>query len=116
MSVSIRRMLWGAFAALSQFVAAGVGLTMAILQLEKRQEYRILEESRPLLDAIRQMDRDLISMISAARGYVLTDQTQFTEAHDQATRSFEKSLALAMDLAEQPRDIQVVADMRRHYL
>jgi len=116
MSVSIRRMLWGAFAALSLFVAAGVGLTMAILQLEKRQEYRILEESRPLLDAIRQMDRDLISMISAARGFVLTNETQFTEAHVQAARSFEKSMAMAMDLAEQPRDMQLVADMRRHYL
>lgn len=115
MSVSIRRMLWGAFAALALFVAAGVGVTMGILQLEKRQEYRILEESRPLLDAVRQMDRDLISMISAARGYVLTSQTQFTEAHDQAARSFEKSNVLANDLASDPRDTQIIGDMRRHY-
>ncbi|HEU4521442.1 MAG TPA: ATP-binding protein [Thermoanaerobaculia bacterium] len=108
-------MLWGAFAALAFFVAAGVAVTTAVLQLEKRQEFRVLEESRPLQEAVRQMDRDVTSMVSAARGYVLTQQTQFTESYEQAARSFEKSFVLANDLAVQPRDKQVVRDFHRHY-
>ncbi len=99
MSSSIRRMLWGAFAALALFVAAGVGVTTAVLQLEKRQEFRILEESRPLMDAVRQMDEDLLTMVSSARGFVLTEQTQFVESYDNAVRSFQKSGALTGDLA-----------------
>ena len=95
-------MLWSGFAALALFVAAGLGVTTAILQVEKRQEFRILEESRPLMEAVRQMERDIIVMVGAARGYVLTQQTQFTESYEQAARSFEKSFVMANDLAGEP--------------
>ena len=108
-------MLWGAFAALALFVAAGVGVTTAVLELEKRQEFRILEESRPLLDSVRQMDEDLLTMVSSARGYVLTGQTQFMESHDNAVRSFQKSAAMAEELGRDPRDREIIREFRRHF-
>ena len=116
MSSSIRRMLWSAFAALALFVATGVGVTTAILQSEKRTEYRILEESRPLMDAVRQMDRDLLTMVSSARGYELTEETQFIESYESAARSLEKSHAFATDIADTPRDRRLLNDFLAHYM
>ncbi|HUP48943.1 MAG TPA: ATP-binding protein [Thermoanaerobaculia bacterium] len=108
-------MLWGAFAALALFVTAGVAVTTAILQLERRQEFRILDESRPLLDAVRQMDEEMLTLVSAARGYVLTQQTQFTESYDQAARSFQKSESLARELALDPRDRDIIHEFGEHF-
>lgn len=116
MSASIRRMLWGAFAALALFLAAGVGLATAVLQLEKRQEYRILEESRPLLDAVREMDRLIQIMIGASRGYVVSQQSQFVDNYEKAASQFNASASLAMQLATHPRDQTVIGDMRRHFV
>ena len=79
MSPHIRRMLWAAFAFVAVFVAVGVGLTTAILQLEQRQEYRIVQEAGPILDAAHEMHDSLETMVAAARAYTLTSQTQFTD-------------------------------------
>ncbi|HEY3054777.1 MAG TPA: ATP-binding protein [Thermoanaerobaculia bacterium] len=115
MSNSIRRMLWAAFAALALFVAAGVGLTTAVLQLEKRQEYSVVQESRPLLDSVRLMDESIVEMISSARAYLLTHETQFTDQYATAARNFDTAASLAFQAATDPRDQQDVAAMRRHF-
>jgi PAS domain S-box-containing protein len=108
-------MLWGAFAALALFVAAGVGLTTAVLQLEKRQEYRILDESRPVLDAVRAMEDGLVKMVSASRAYVGTGLSQFTAQYDASASAFQEAETAAVDLATAPRDQQIINEMRRHY-
>lgn len=52
MDSSIRSTLWRAFAVLVVLIAAGLALTMGILGLSKRQEYRIVEGSGSLLIVI----------------------------------------------------------------
>jgi PAS domain S-box-containing protein len=115
MSTSIRKMLWAAFAALALFVALGVGLTTAVLQLEKRQEYQVVEEARPLLDAVRVMDLSIVQMMSSARGYLLTQQSQFVDQYETAVRNFGTAEALASQSASHVRDQQLVSAMRRHF-
>src|SRR5207237_10334460 len=95
MSGSIRRMLWAAFAALALFVACGVGLTTAVLQLEKRQEYAVVQESRPLLDAVDAMDESILRMISASRAYLLTHHTQFIDQYETSVKNFGTYSSLA---------------------
>lgn len=115
MADSIRRMLWGAFIALVVLVAIAVALNLVILHLEKVQETKIIQSAQPLVDAIREMDADTITIISAARGYVLTHQTLFEQQHADAIREFEKAAASATQLATDPRDAQAVASFRRHF-
>jgi len=95
MDSSIRSTLWGAFAALVVLVAADVALTVEILHLANRQEYRIVEGSAPLLDAVYEMNNDTLTIMSAARGYALTRQTQFQQQYDVAVRNFGKASANA---------------------
>ena len=49
-------MVWAVFIGLTLVIAAGVAMTISILRMEQRTEYRIVEESRPLLEAVRTMD------------------------------------------------------------
>src|SRR5213593_398167 len=115
MDSSIRRTLWGAFAVLTLLVAIGLGLTIGILQIGKRQEYAIVHGSEPLLDAVQQMDRDVVSMLGSARGYSLTQQTQFLQLYDDAVRDFQKQSTTAVQLASSPQDTQLVSQLRRHF-
>ncbi|MGZ8797460.1 MAG: ATP-binding protein [Thermoanaerobaculia bacterium] len=115
MSKSIRRMLWAAFAALALFVAAGVALTTAVLRLEKRQEYVVLQESQPLLDAVHVMDQGIAQLVSSARGYLLTHHTQFIDQNELAARSFDTAATLASQLASDPRDQRIVSALRREF-
>lgn len=115
MSTSIRRMLWAAFAALALFVAFGVGLTTAVLQLEKRQEYAVVQESRPLLDSARVMDESIVQTISSARGYLLTHESQFIDQYETAVRNFETAATLASQSAAEPRDQQLIESLRREF-
>ncbi|HEX9163942.1 MAG TPA: ATP-binding protein [Thermoanaerobaculia bacterium] len=108
-------MLWAAFAALALFVALGVGLTIAILQLEKREEYSVVQESRPLLDAMHVMDESIVQIISAARGYLLTHESQFIDQYETAVRNFDTAASQAMQNADDPRDQQFVANLRRSF-
>src|SRR5437773_12504591 len=98
MDSAIRRTLWGAFAVLALLVVIGLGLTVTILQIGKRQEYRIVHGSEPLLDAIQRMDQDIVGVIGSARGYLLTQQTQFVQQYDDAVRDFQKQSATAVQL------------------
>ncbi len=115
MSTSIRKMLWAAFAALALFVALGVGLTTAVLQLERRQEYAVVQESRPLLDAAQAMDDCIGQMISSARAYLLTHESQFTDQYATALRNFDTAVTMASQSAISPRDQQLVVSLRREF-
>ncbi|MBV9475778.1 MAG: GAF domain-containing protein [Acidobacteria bacterium] len=114
MSPSIRRMIWGAFLGLTLLILAGVIMTLAVLRMEQRQEYQIVQQSRPYLDAVREMDDSLTTMVSATRGYVLTGQTQFTQQYDDAVRSFQKAESQSTELAR-PRDHPVLDEFREHF-
>jgi signal transduction histidine kinase/PAS domain-containing protein len=116
MDSSIRSTLWGAFAVLVVLVTAGLALTIGIMNLANRQEYRIVEGSGPLLDAVYAMNDDTIIMMSAARGYALTQQTQFSQQYDEAVRDFKKSAASADHLAIDSGDKQRIASMRNNFM
>jgi len=115
MADSIRRMLWGAFAALVVLVALALALNLVILNLEKRQELRILQSAKPLVDSVREMDADTLSIVSAARGYVLTRQTLFEQQQADAVRNFEKAAATATQLATDPHDARAVGEFLKHF-
>jgi PAS domain S-box-containing protein len=116
MSPSIRRMIWGAFFGLTLLILAGVVMTLVVLRLEQRQEYQIVQQSRPFLDAARDMDDSLTTMVSASRGYLLSGQTQFTQQYDDSVRTFQKAETQATELARDPRDIKTLDDFRAHYV
>jgi PAS domain S-box-containing protein len=115
MDSSIRSTLWSAFAVLVVLIAAGLALTIGILHLSNRQESRIVEGSTPLLDAVYAMNDDTLMIMSAARGFALTRQTQFLQQYDEAIRDFRKVAAKASQLATDPHDAQVVASMRKNF-
>src|SRR5436190_10048766 len=115
MDSSIRTTLWGAYAALILLVIAGLAVTVGILQTANRQDYRLVEGSGPLLQAVNLMDDDTMTLLSAARGYALSGQTAFTAQYDDAVRDFEKNAAAAVRLATDPRDTQLVFALRKHF-
>ena len=108
-------MLWGAFIGLAVLTAGSVVLTIAVLQMEQKQEFVIVQESRPLLDAVRAMDDSLMLMISATRGYLLSGQTAFVQQYEDASREFVTAQAQAMEHARHPRDRANVRDFVAHY-
>ncbi|MGH9423804.1 MAG: histidine kinase dimerization/phospho-acceptor domain-containing protein, partial [Thermoanaerobaculia bacterium] len=115
MDSSIRKTLWGAFAVLVVLIAAGLGITIGILHLANRQEYRIVEGSAPLLDAVYAMNDDTLMLLSAARGFALTHETQFQQQYDEAIRDFRKSSMRASEVATDAHDVQLVAKMRSNF-
>jgi PAS domain S-box-containing protein len=115
MDSAIRRTLWGAFAALTALIAIGLTLALIVLQASRRQEYKVVHGSEMLLDAVQQMDEDVLAIMAAARGYQLTQQTQFLQQYDDAVRDFEKSSTTANQLARDARDAQLVSELRRHF-
>lgn len=108
-------MLWSAFAVLTLLVVGAIVFTIAVLQMEKRAENEVITESRPLLDAVTEMNMAMQMAISAARAYTLTQQTQFLENYDSAVGKFEAAATTANDAAITPRDIQIVVDFRNHF-
>jgi PAS domain S-box-containing protein len=115
MDSTIRRTLWGAFAVLTLLVSIGLALTLVILQTGKRQEFRIVHTSEPFLDAVQQMDEDVVAVLAAARGYLLTRQTQFLQQYDDAVRDFDKQAVTATQLASSSQDMALVGAFRRHF-
>ena len=108
-------MLWGAFATLAVLIAAGLSLTVTVLQIANHQEYRIVEGSAPLVDAVRTMDDDVDVVMGSARGFSLTQQTVYLGDYEAAVREFERVSAGAVQLAAEPRDAQLVSALRRHF-
>ncbi|MEA2236972.1 MAG: hypothetical protein QOC81_1696 [Thermoanaerobaculia bacterium] len=115
MDSPIRKTLWSAFGVLVVLIVAGLALTVGTLHLSDGQEYRIVEGSGPLLDAVRSMNEDTLTIMGAARGYALTRQTQFQQQYDEAVRDFSKAYANALHLAADPRDADRVGKMRKHF-
>jgi PAS domain S-box-containing protein len=115
MDSTIRRTLWGAFFVLTLLVAIGLGLTVTVLQIGRRQESRIVHGAEPLLDAVEQMDEDVRAMLASSRGYLLTQQTQFLQQYDDAIKDFAKQSAKANQLATSPQDLQVVSQLKKHF-
>jgi PAS domain S-box-containing protein len=102
MDPSIRRSLWGAFAALSALIILGLGLSLSVLQIEKNQETHVVSTVQPLLDAVQDMDTATTELLAASRGYSLSRQTQFLERYAVAIRNFNKSLDRANRAAIDP--------------
>jgi signal transduction histidine kinase/CHASE3 domain sensor protein len=109
---SIRKMLWGAFAALFALVAIGLAVNLTILNSERQQAAAIIGGSEPLLDAVRDMDDGLTTMISACRGYLLTGETQFLQQYDDAVREFDKAARLASQQATDAKDQNLITQYR----
>jgi PAS domain S-box-containing protein len=97
-------MLWSAFFGLALLTVAAVASTITILLMEQRQEYRIVQESRPLLDTVREMDEALASMVSAARGFLINRETAFEQQYDDAARRFDTAASRAREIARNDRD------------
>ena len=57
-------MLWGAFAGLALLTASGVALTMTVLYMEQRLEYRVVQESGPFVDAVNTMLTDVVAWMN----------------------------------------------------
>jgi PAS domain S-box-containing protein len=108
-------MLWGAYIGLALLTAGGVALTLAVLQAEQRQEYSILQESRPFIDAVRKMEESLATMVSSTRGYILSKQTAFEQQYADAVREFGTAEALAREQVRDPRDRRVLEEFRAHF-
>ncbi len=108
-------MLWGAFAGLTLLIMGGVVLVLFTLRMEQRQEYRVVRESRPLVDAVREMDGSLSSLVSAARGYDLTSQTSFLQQYDDAARAFSTARTVARERATDPRDLDTLNRFAQHF-
>src|SRR5262245_33213772 len=116
MSPSIRRMLWGAFAGLALLTAAGTAFTITVLRMDQRQEYAVVQQSRPLLEAVRDMDDALDMMVSASRGYVLNGDAAFRQQYDDAVRKFNTAAeSQALTQATNPRDRNRIKEFKAHY-
>jgi signal transduction histidine kinase/PAS domain-containing protein len=109
-------MLWAAFIGLAILTVVGVAATISILLGEQEQESMILQQWRPMLDSIRQMDDSLTTMISASRGYVITGDTAFVQQYDDAARNFETAKLRARELVRDARDSQLLEALIRHQL
>ena len=114
MSPNIRRMIWGAFIGVAVLTAASVALTIAVLQMEQRNEFLIVR-SRPMLDAVRKMDESLLVMVSSTRGYLMTKEGSFVQQYDDAVRTFETKKELAGQQDPNPRDQQTLDNLFGHY-
>jgi PAS domain S-box-containing protein len=108
-------MLWGAFIGLAVLTIGSVALTIAVLQMEQRHEYVIVQESRPLLDSVRSMEEALITMISAARGFMISGQTAFEQQYEDAVRDFGTAAVRAQEHARDVRDKKAVAAFTAHF-
>src|SRR5205823_8864538 len=106
---SIRKLLWGAFFALVALIAIALAVNFGILNAERRQEYRLVQGTEPLLDAVLTMDDSLDTIVSAARGFVLTGETQFIQQHDDAVRQFNKNKDSAAQQATDPTDAAAIS-------
>jgi len=106
MVVSIRRLLWGAFAALVVLVIVGLTVNVLVLNAERRQEYVLLTDD--VLDRVGAMDDDIDTMVAASRGYQLTRDSRFEEQYDNAWHDFEHAAGAAEFTASDPRDLNAL--------
>jgi PAS domain S-box-containing protein len=115
MNASTRRILWTAFGALFLLVAGGVTLNLVVLEMERKQNARAYTVYEPLLERIMSMDRDIASMLASARGYTLTERTEFVAQYDEAVRSFNKTAAAASAIGRGDRERSIVEGILGHF-
>jgi signal transduction histidine kinase len=116
MDSSVRRTLWGAFGALSALIVISLGLALAVLQTERKQEYHTVHTVQPLLDAVQDMDSATTQLLAASRGFTLRPHdTQFLDQYDLAVRTFNRAAVAAVDAAHEPRMERQVTDFRREF-
>jgi len=106
-------MLWGAFIGLALLVAGGVAMTFTVMRLEQRLEFRVVQEYRSLVDAVRNMEIALETMVSTSRGYFATRDTAYLAQYDQARQELETAVTSA-DTANDPRDVSTLNDFKVH--
>jgi len=97
---SIRRMLWGGFAALVLLVVFGLVANIIIINAERRREFVVVQGSQPLLDKVRTMDDSIDTMVAASRGYMLTHDSKFEQQYDDAIQQFKSAAGSASQLAD----------------
>jgi len=112
---SIRRMLWGGFAALVLLVVFGLVTNIIIINGERRHEFAVVQGSEPLLDAVREMDDAIDTMVSASRGYVITHDPKFEEQYEQALDDFRKQAAKAAQQANGDQDQHAVSQFKSYF-
>ncbi len=107
-------MLWGAFGGLALLTAGGVALTIAVLRMEQRFEQRLVQQSRPFMDAVNQMDDSLALMVSASRGYLSSGDSSFSAQYEDASRNYDEAEKTARDLSNGTTDIGDLNEFRVH--
>jgi PAS domain S-box-containing protein len=112
---SIRRMLWVFLAALAVLVTLGVLLTTLVLQRQKREDFVVLQVSQPMIESATTMNREVLAMLAASRGYLLTGNGEFLQQYNDATRAFDTAATRAYRLAGDARNRQLIVDYRRHF-
>ncbi len=115
MDPSIRRSLWGAFAALSALIIIGLGLALSVLEIERAHETRVVTTVQPLLDAIQDMDTATMQLLAASRGYSLTHESQFLDQYNAAIHNFSKALDQANEAAVDPALLRYVVKYRDEF-
>jgi len=108
MNSAIRKILWSVFGSLFLFLVVSVALNLTILHLVKRQHDRTIEFYEPLMASILSMDRDITSMLAAARGFAVTQQTQFESSYQESIRGFQEHAGVARSLAATAEDQTIV--------
>ncbi|MDQ3281976.1 MAG: ATP-binding protein [Acidobacteriota bacterium] len=115
MSPTIRRLVWSAFVGLALLTVGDVVLTVSVLRMEQQQEFTIVRDARPLLDAVRAMDEAMATLISSSRGYSMSRQTAFEQQYADALRAFGTSESLAIERVRDARDRQIIEEFRAHF-
>jgi len=113
---SIRRILWIFMAALAVLVVLGVLLTTLVLQRQKREDFIVLQMSQPLIESAMVMNRELLTLLAASRGFLLTGDGEFIQQYNDSIREFEQAAARAYRLADDARNRQLIVDYRRHFV
>lgn len=108
-------MLWVAFAGLTLLVVAAVASTIAVLRMQQKQDSALVQQSRPLIDAVREMDEALTTMVSASRGYLLSEQSAFKQQYDDSAREFGTEQSKADSYAAHNKDRELLAAFGKHF-
>jgi len=116
MSPSVGRMLWAAFVGLALLTVAGVAATILVLQSDDQSDIVAVQQWRPLIDSVRLMEESIATMVSSARGYVITGEKDFVQQYDDAVRNFETARLRVREFAQDPRDDELIEKLTRHQM
>lgn len=97
------------------FMTLAASINILVLQREKEHYTRVVEVYGPLMESVMAMDASVSSMLSAARGYTVTQRTEFLAQYDDAVRSFNKTADTAAALTTRERDRQLIEGMRQTF-